>query len=172
MSTVLAQIEQDQGYELPFYLVQTYRANWRFFNPWLNTEYGKLIDMEKANTLREKYPKHDRPLAAMFVNKAMIEDSLWSQTDAEGNLATANPELAAYVLLAAQRKNPKARMHKFSKKLEPAHMKTAQDRIPSPQSYNLKPKDQLNIKGVTKESEQKIPTKGDQAASHGAIKAP
>ena len=171
MSTVLAQVEAETGYELPFYLIQTFRPNWRFFNPWLNKEYGQLIDMEKANTLRDKYPKHDRPLAAMFVNKAMIEDSLWSQTDPEGNLATANPELAAYVLLAAQRKNPKARMHKYSKKLEPQHMKSAQDKIPSPQSYNLKPKDVLNIKG-NKDDQPKAQPQINDAAKHGAIKAP
>src|ERR1039458_5845983 len=90
MSTSAEELMANVGYELPFYLVQTHRINWRFFNPFLNKEYGDLINMERANTLRDKYPKHDRPLAAMFVNKAMIEDSLWSSTDSEGNLATNN----------------------------------------------------------------------------------
>src|ERR1039458_7144023 len=86
MSTDLSTPAQaiSKAYELPFYLVCTLRENWRLFNHTLNAEYDRLVRLERTNQLQKEHPEDRRPLASMYVNKAMIEDSLWAVTDAEG----------------------------------------------------------------------------------------
>ena len=134
-----------QTYELPFYVIKTYREHWRIFNPALNKEYSELLRMQKDNTLREKYPKYERPIAAQFVDRAMIEDSLWAETDHEGVLATDDPKLAAYIVTQAKLKNPKAGFDTYSKKMSESEIeyqlkeleKEMVGTVPSPKPYNI-----------------------------------
>ncbi len=136
---------EGQVYRLPFYLLDTGLIHMKFFRPELCPEYKKHLDMEKNKTLREKYPKHERPIAAMFVERSWIEESLWAETDEEGMLPTDDPFLAAYALKAAQNINPKARLHPYSKLLtddDYAEL-SKKAKIPGPRTYNMKPHNKL-----------------------------
>jgi hypothetical protein len=136
-------------YELPFYLVQMLCPHYRIFNPRLNKEWADNLKREQDGSLRDKFPRHENPIAAQFVTAQMVEDSFWIEADANGDLATDDPILAAYALRAAQKLNPKADLHPFSKKLTEEDHKRASEKfnIPGPRKYNLKPKAEIKIRG-------------------------
>lgn len=148
--TVAQALADRPVYELPFYLVQTLCPFYKIFNPELSKEWSDNLKRERNGTLRDKFTRFDNPIAAQFVTANHIEESFWIEADANGDLATDDPLLAAYVLRSTQRLNPKAAMHPFSKKLTEEDHKKAEERfsIPGPRKYNLKPKAQLKIKGI------------------------
>lgn len=145
---VAAPTTPEKVYELPFYMVRTYRPNWKFFKPDLSKRYAELLQMEKDHTLSEKFPKHDRPIAPQFVDRSMIEESFWAVTDENGDLATDEVELAIHVLTVAKAHNPKSDLHPYSKPITAQDYERAKSTatVPGPAKYNMKPKNQLKIK--------------------------
>ena len=138
-----------QTFRLPFYFVDTKMIHMKIFRPELSEKYKEHLDAERNKTLRDMYPKHEKPIAAMFVERSWIEECLWAETDDEGFLSTDDPFLAAYALKAAQNLNPAARLHPYSKLLTPDDYEQLNKRIrvPGPKTYNMVPKNKLVLQG-------------------------
>lgn len=110
---------------LDFHFLELGLPGYKRYDYTKSARWRALEEAEQNRTLQDLYPRHDRPIAALFRDSSMKDEALVVDADEEGNWGTDDTNLAALVLESAKQINPTARLHPWSKPLSAASIEAA-----------------------------------------------